>query len=388
MKGRTKVAAYGVGAILLVAVLVAAFRPKPALVEVAAIRRGPMATAVQDRGQTRVLDRYVVSSPVAGNLDRIPLRAGDAVRKGEVVARILPASLSAVASGQARAAVAEAEAVVRQAEANAGRARTRSDLAEKEQKRIAALQRGGIASREQLDAARSDAEAARRDVQAAQAAVAQANAGVAAARAVTLPLSAGRAGMIELRAPVDSRVFSLPERSARPVLPGEAIMILGNPHEIEAVIDVLSEDAVRIAAGDRAELMEWGGDHPLPGVVKNVESSAFTKVSALGIEEQRVHVIVAIPEPPPALGDAYRVQGRMIVWSSQNAMQIPVGALTRFGDRWGAYVVDGGRSRKRTIEIGHRSDQTAEIVSGLREGDRVIIHPSDEIADGARVKAR
>ncbi len=388
MKGKTKTAAYAAGAIVLAVILIAAFWPNSASVEVTEIKRGPMTTAIQDRGQTRVLDRYVVASPVAGNLERISFRAGDAVRRGDIVARVLPASLSAVASGQTRAAIAEAEAAVRQAEAVAGRGRSRADLAERERNRIEALQRSGIASREQLDAARSDAESARRDLQAAQAAVAQANANLESARAAALPLTSGRTGVIELHAPVDSRVFALPERSARPVMPGETIMALGNPHEIEAVIDVLSEDAVKVKAGDRAELIEWGGDHPLPGVVKYVESSAFTKISALGIEEQRVHVIVSIPEPPAALGDAYRVQGRMIVWSSPNALQIPVGALTRFGDRWGAYVVDSGRARKRTIEIGHRSDQAAEILSGLREGDRVIIHPGDEIADGVRVKAR
>jgi HlyD family secretion protein len=142
---------------------------------------------------------------------------------------------------------------------------------------------------------------------------------------------------------------------------------------------------VKTAVGDPASLIDWGGDHPLPGTVKNVEASAFTKISALGIEEQRVHVIVSIPNPPASLGDGYRVQGRVIIWSSSDAVQIPIGALTRFGSRWATFVVDGGRARARVLDIGHRNDEAAEALSGARAGDRVILHPSDAIANDVRV---
>jgi HlyD family secretion protein len=373
------------GAIVLVAILVLAFRPHPVKVEAVKVTRGPMSSAVQDRGQTRVVDRYVISSPVAGNLERIAFQAGDSVKAGEVVALITPATLTAVGNLQARAAVTQAEAAVAQAQAARARAAAQVQLAGSELRRITALHAQGISSQQDLDTARANDQTARRDEQAARAAVAQSDANLASAKAALLVLHPGSGGIVELRAPVDSRIFTIPERSGRAVAAGDTIMSLGNPHEIEAVIDLLSEDAVKTATGDRAFLIDWGGDHPLPGVVKNVEASAFTKVSALGIEEQRVHVIVSIPDPPPSLGDAYRVQGKIVVWSSQDAVQIPIGALTRFGSRWGAFVVESGRVRARQLEIGHRNDEAAEVLSGVRPGEQVILHPSDEIAEGARV---
>ena len=372
---------------IVLVLVILAFRPRPVDVEVAPLRRGAMSVAVQDRGQTRVLDRYVISSPLAGNLERIPFQAGDAVKQGEVVARIAPSTLSVVGGRQAQAAARQAEATVGEAAANLRRAESRANLAAKAHRRLVVLRASGIASQELLDTSRADYEGTVRDVEAARATVAQANAGVASARAALLALNHGGAGTVEIRAPLDSRIFGIPERSGRAVLPGDPIMTLGNPHEIEAVIDLLSEDAVKTTVGDRAFLVDWGGPHPLNGSVKSVESSAFTKVSALGIEEQRVHVIVSIPNPPPAIGDGYRVQGRIVVWSSPDALQVPVGALTRFGERWGAYVVDGGRAHSRTLQIGHRGDEAAEVISGLRANERVILHPSDAIADGVKVKS-
>ncbi len=369
---------------VLLLALVLAFRPHPVEVEVAAVTRGPMSATIQDRGQTRVLDRYVISSPVAGTLERIPFQAGQAVAHGEVVARIAPSRLTPIGGAQARAAVAEAEAAVRTALANTGSAQARAELTAKEYQRVAALATQGIVSRQEVDVARANRDSAQRDLQAARATVAQANAGLASAQAALLALQPGSAGTIEIRAPVDSRIFAIPERSSRAVGAGDPLITLGNPHEIEAVIDLLSEDAVKTKVGDRVFLVDWGGS-PLPGVVKTVEASAFTKISALGIEEQRVHVIAAIPDPPPSLGDGYRVQGRVVVWSASDAVQVPIGALTRFGARWGTYVVADGRARRRQLEIGHRNDETAEVVSGLRPGEQVILHPTDEIADGIRV---
>ncbi len=380
-----RMAIWGGVALALVVLLFIAFRPQPVTVETAAVTHGPMTATVQDRGQTRVLDRFVISAPVAGNLERIPFQAGDSVKAGQVVARIAPSSLSAVGATQARAAVAQAEAAVREATANIGAAEARANVAAKESRRIAALRASGIASQQALDSARANEQTAAGDVQAARAALGQANANLTSTRAALLGQHPAQGGLVELHAPVDARVFSLPERSGRTVLPGDTIMTLGNPHEIEAVIDLLSEDAVKTAAGDRAFLIDWGSDHPLPGAVKHVEASAFTKISALGIEEQRVHVIVSIPDPPPTLGDGYRVQGRIVVWSSADAVQIPIGALTRFGTSWGAFVADGGRAHKRELQIGHRNDLFAEVLSGVRPGERVIVHPSDAVSDGTRV---
>lgn len=385
MNVRRKTVLWIASAIVLLVVLVLAFRPRAVQVETALVKRGAMSAAVQDRGQTRVVDRYVISSPVAGNLERIPFQAGDSVKAGELVARITPASLTAVGNLQARAAVAQAAGAVSQAQATLGRTVAQEQLASKELRRIIALHTQGISSQQDVDAARANEQSAARDAQAARAEIAQANANLASARAALLAVHPGSGGVVELRAPVDSRIFSIPERSGRAVVPGDPIMTLGNPHEIEAVIDLLSEDAVKTAVGDPAFLIDWGGGHPLPGTVKNVEASAFTKVSALGIEEQRVHVIVSIPNPPAMLGDGYRVQGRIIIWSSDDAVQIPIGALTRFGSRWGTFVVDGARAKARVLDIGHRNDESAEVLSGTTVGEKVILHPSDAVSDGVRV---
>lgn len=387
MKTKSKYVLWSGVAAVVAALLIAALRPEAVNVETATARKAPMIATVQDRGETRVLDRFVVSAPVAGELVRIPLRAGDAVRKGDIVAQIRPSRLSAVATGQTRAAVVQAEAALRETSARVAAAKARVEYAERELRRISAMHSQGIASNEALDAARSSAETARSDVQAATASEAQARAALDAAKIATLPLTEGT-GVINLFAPVDARIFAIPDRSARAVMPGEPVLTLGNPREIEAVIDVLSEDAVRISPGQRALLVDWGGERPLEGVVRQVEASAFTKVSALGIEEQRVHVIVSIPDPPPSLGDAYRVQGRIVVWSSPSALQIPVGALTRFEERWGAWVLADGRARRRVISIGHRNDEAAEVLSGLREGEPVAMHPADDIAEGVRVTSR
>jgi len=374
-----------IAASVLLIVLGLAFRPRAVDVELAAVARGPMSVAVQDRGQTRVLDRYAISSPVAGTLERIPFQAGDSVRAGDVLARIAPSALSPLGGAQTHAAVAQAEAALRQAEAAAGGTQAKADLASEEYRRAAALAAQGLVAPQDLDIAHANQAAAQRDLQAAHASVAQSRAALASARAALMVLDPGNAGVLEIRAPVDSRIFAVPERSGRAVAAGDPLMTLGNPHEIEAVIDLLSEDAVRTSAGDLVFLVDWGGDHPLPGRVKTVEASAFTKISALGIEEQRVHVIASIPDPPPSLGDGYRVQGQIVVWSAPDAVQVPIGALTRFGSHWGAFVALDGRARMRELQIGHRNDETAEVLDGVRTGERVIVHPTDEIADGVRV---
>lgn len=381
---RRKTIWIAVGVIALV-LLALAFRPKRVPVESAKVVKGPMTVTVDARGETRVLDRYVVTAPVAGNLERIPLRPGDMVTKGDVVARLAPSSLSGVGAMQARAGVAQAQGALREAEAAAAGARTRSALAATEQRRTAALEAQGIASREAIDRARAEAESARREAEAANAAVAQARANLASANAALTPTAPGGRGTIEIRSPVSARVFNIPERSGRAIAPGETILTLGNPSEIEARIEVLSQDAVKIRPGARAMLVDWGGPQPLPGTVRTIESSAFTKISALGIEEQRVYVVVALQNPPQQLGDGYRVQGRIVIWESPAALQVPVGALTRFDEKWGVFVIDDGVARQRLIEIDHRNEQLAEVTKGLDEGDMVIVHPGDKIADGVRV---
>jgi HlyD family secretion protein len=191
---------------------------------------------------------------------------------------------------------------------------------------------------------------------------------------------------MDVRAPVDGRVFRVPQRSERIVAAGEAILELGNVRQLELVIDVLSEDAVKIRPGNRVIVDQWGGEQPLEGVIRLVEPSAFTKISALGIEEQRVNVIADLKEGPPSLGDAFRIEGKIVIWESGDVVKVPISALARGDQGWSVFLVENGRAKQRTIEIGRRNPLEAQVRSGLREGEVVIVHPGSEVRGGVRVR--
>ena len=292
-----------------------------------------------------------------------------------------------MAERQAEAAEREARAAVTDAEAALERARAESALAARERARLDGLDAAGAIPHQQYDEAVTRAQTAAHAVRIRRRRWStQARANLASARAALLPGKPGDAGVVDphrarrcphLRHPRAERPRRPPRRPDhdprqsprdrsrdRPPLPGR------RPDQAPAT---------------RAELIDWGGGAPIPGAVKTVECSAFTKISALGIEEQRVHVIVTIPDPPPTLGDAYRVQGRIIVWQTPEAIQIPIGSLVRFGTDWGVYLVDSGRAKKRVIHIDHRNEDTAEVTSGVQPGGTVIVHPGDDVEDGVRV---
>jgi HlyD family secretion protein len=261
------------------------------------------------------------------------------------------------------------------------------ELARRELRRFEELAREGVAASSALDQARTAEETARRDLAAARARVSAAQSNLEAARARILSTAPGSASAaIDVRSPVAGRVFRVPERSERVVGAGEPILELGDASSIELVIDVLSEDAVRIRPGNPVRVEEWGGEGALRGAVRTIEPSAFTKISALGIEEQRVNVIASILDAPPQLGDAYRVEARIVVWSEADALQVPVSALGRAGEAWSVYVARDGRAQRRLIRIGHRNARVAEVLEGLGEGDRVIVHPGNDVADDVRVR--
>lgn len=378
---------YGAAGAILIALVVIAFIPEPVLVEASAVVRGPMQVTVDQEGKTRVVDRFVVAAPAAGRLQRIDLREGTAVRPGDVVARIAPAPLDPARRRELEALVTAAQGALAEAQAGAQRAEAAHELARQELQRTESLAREGVAAARALDEARAAEETARRDVAAARAAVGSARSNLEAARARILSTSqTGAAAAIDVRSPVAGRVLRVPERSERVVAPGEPIVELGDASAIELVIDVLSEDAVRIRPGAPVIVEEWGGDAPLRGRVRVVEPSAFTKISALGIEEQRVNVIASIDDAPPQLGDAYRVEARIVVWSDADALQVPVSALGRKGDAWSVYVVADGRARERTVRLGQRNPRVAQVLEGLTGGERVIIHPGNDVADGVRVR--
>jgi HlyD family secretion protein len=364
--------------------------PSPIAIEVASVDQGPLRLTIDEEGESRAHDRFVVSAPVSGRLERIELHDGDFVRKGAVVASIYPAPLNPKESGEYRARLDGAEALKREADVRVARARVSYEQARRERQRTEQLAEEGLVSIQsheqalsaeatsatELEAARFRAEAAASDERTARAAL------IAVDRE---PPSGGR--IVAVRAPVGSRVLKVVEKSERVVAAGEPLVILGDPRRLEVVVDVLTTDAVRVKVGDPVLLEGWGGEAPIRARVRLIEAGAFTKVSALGVEEQRVNIVADFLDPPGALGDGYRVEARIIIWEA-NVLRVRSSALFRHGDGWSVFVVRAGRAHRRDVDIGHRSQFQAEVLGGLEQGDEVIVHPSNRLTDGARVQAQ
>jgi HlyD family secretion protein len=385
-----------IGAIaLLVAAGVAyGFRPQPIEVDTAVVRRGPLQVAIEQEGRTRVVDRYVVTAPVAGFARRITLDPGDTVAQGATLAELEPARadpLDARQRAQASARVGAAAATVQADVQRAGAAASAAALAQNEFLRIEALRKTGYATAADLDRSASAAARAVADLRSAVFAVATARHELAAAQ--TALQYAGTAGgaPLPVRSPVAASVLRIPHKSEGPVAAGQALIEIGDPRTLEVEVDLLSADAVRVHPGTAVLLERWGGPGALKGVVRVVEPSGFTKVSALGVEEQRVWVIVALTSPPPEwqrLGDAYRVEARLIVWEAKDVLQLPASALFRDGDGWAAFVVEQGKARKRQVRVGQGNGLQTELVSGIAAGAKVLVHPDDRIHDGVGVAVR
>lgn len=375
-------------ALVLALLVVLAFLPDPVPVETEEVARGSMQVTIDEQGKTRVIDRFTITAPTAGRLARIDLREGAAVLEGTVVARIAPAPLDSARGAELQAMLQTAQAAQQEASAAAARAESAWELRRQELRRVQELARGGIVSPSNVDTARMQEETSRRELAAARAAISAAASNVAAARARLLGASDAPAGgsIAEVRSPAAGRILRVPDRSSRVVQPGQPLLEIGNANRLELVIEVLSEDAVKIRAGNEVIVREWGGDQPLRGTVRVVEPGAFTKFSALGIEEQRVNVIADVNDAPASLGDAYRIEASIVVWSAPSTLKVPISALGRAGDRWSVFVAEDGRAKLRTITIGQRNPREAEVREGLREGERVIVHPGTDVADGARIR--
>jgi HlyD family secretion protein len=383
----------------LVAALAYAFLPGPVPAELGAVVRGPLVVTVDQDGKTRVRDRYVVSAPLQGQLLRIALRAGDPIEAGRTQLAVIepkePDLLDPREEAQAQAKVKAAEAVLQRTAPLLMAAEAEANLARKELDRLTRLREARVASQQEFDAAAQREQVAAQNLRAAQFASRIAEFELEMARAVLVrskPRSPGETPpRLEIIAPVSGRVLRVFQESATVVQAGARLLEVGNPIDLEAEIDVLSADAVKVRPGARVILEHWGGSEPLAGRVRVVEPSAFTKVSALGVEEQRVNVIVDLVDPPekrPTLGDAYRVEARIVVWEATDVLKVPAGALFRRGDGWAAFVVAGGRAEERAVEIGHRNDAEAEVLAGLGEGERVVLYPGDRVRPGVRVAAR
>ncbi|HHL39685.1 MAG TPA: efflux RND transporter periplasmic adaptor subunit [Deltaproteobacteria bacterium] len=371
--------------------------PAPLPVETASAVRAPLRVTVTEDGKTRVVDRFVISAPVAGFVRRLRLDVGDRVSRGLVVAEmepLRPQVLDRRSRAESRARVEAARAALKAAVEKAAAAATDRDLARTEYERIERLHAGGYAPRDMLDRAGADldrAEAALRSARfSADVARFELEAAQTALRYSAAEGDAADAGeVVTLRSPVAGSVLKVFRKSEGVVAAGQPLLEVGDTAAIEVEVDVLSEDAVRIREGMAVVIERWGGAVALEGKVRTVEPVGFTKVSALGVEEQRVLVIVEITSPRnrwERLGHGYRVEASFVLWEGSDVLQVPASALFRRGEGWACFVVEEGRARLRMVKVGHRNGLAAEILSGLRPGEIVITHPANEIDDGVAVE--
>lgn len=387
--------------IVIIAAIAWAFVPKPVEVDLAEVGRGPLQVTVDHEGKTRIKERYVVSAPLGGWMQRVPWKAGDAVQAGKTLLAVIqpsdPALLDARTIAQAEARVKAAEAVKAQSVPNLDRARAAEKLAKADLQRAQQLIAQGAMAQQQFDAAQERERAAVESVKAAQYAAQIADFELEQAKAALLRVrpdassQQAEAGSFDIYSPISGRVLRVLQESATAVAPGQPLLEVGDPTNLEIVVDVLSSDAVKVRPGAEMLLAHWGGARPLAARVRLVEPAGFLKVSALGVEEQRVNVIGDFVDPPEqwsTLGDAFRVEARIVTWEGQDVLQVPSSALFRSGDGWAVFRVADGRARIRQVSIGHSNGLESEVLEGLQSGDQVIVHPGDKVKDGVRVAAR
>ena len=369
-----------------VAVLTMFLRPDPIAVEVATAEMRPLDVTIDEDGRTRAVDRYVVTAPVAGRLERIGIREGDCIAAGDILARLEPLPLDASTREQLEARLSAARARQRAAAATFERARSAREQARRELERRRSLANEGAIATEHVEQYALALETREEELRSAEAANSAAAADVDAVQA-SLLAERGPNAAIAVRAPAAGTALRIPERSGRIVQAGETLLEIGDPAALEVIVDVLTTDAVRIRPGMPATLEGWGGSAAIPARVRIIEPSAFTHTSALGVDEQRVNVILDLEERPESLGDGYRVEASILIWAAENVLTVPSSALFRAGSGWQLFVMEEGRAQLRDVVLGERSGVTAQITQGVSEGELVLQFPSDEIRDGIRVEA-
>lgn len=391
---------WGTLGLLLLAALVYTFMPQPVPVDLVEALHGPLLITIDEEGETRVRDIYVLSAPVAGRALRIEAEVGDSVVAGETVVAeiepIDPSFLDPRSEAQARAEINAAESARDLALAQLDSARAELEFAESELQRARQLVRDKLISEHALDEAERGYKTRKAELATARAALQMSSFELERARAqLVSPASPHerheRCECVPLRAPVNGRILRVLHESEGVVNAGEPLVEIGNPGDLEIVTDLLSTDAVRATAGQRVIIRQWGGEQTLEGRVRRVEPFGFTKVSALGIEEQRVNVIIDITSPPEAwarLGHGYQLETRIVLSEQPDVLKLPLTALFRDGPRWAVYIVEAGRARLRHVKVGEHSQLEAGILQGLKAGERVIEHPGNRIADGVRITAR
>lgn len=382
--------------VAIVAVLVYGFWPQPVTVELGRVSRGPLQVSVEEEGRTRVRERFMISAPVAAYARRLDLDVGDRVSAGQALVDLEPLRSSVLdprSRAEAQARVAAAAAALKAAQEKLSAAASTAGHTEREYQRLKRLRAVQYVSENELEQAMNQAQEAAAAHRAAKSEVEVARYQLEAARTVLKYSAAVPANVphehVILHSPVAGRVLKVYRRSEGVVASGEPLLDIGNPQDLEVEVDVLSEDAVRLHRDTPVVFDRWGGPR-LQGVVRVVEPVGFTKVSALGVEEQRVRVIVDFTSPQAQwarLGDGYRIDARFILWQGEDVLQVPASALFRYRDAWAVFAVRGGRAVRTRVEIGHRNGLAAQVLKGLNAGETVITHPSDAVDDGVRVAA-
>ncbi len=370
-----------VGLAGVVVLITAGLWPRPVPAEIASVSMGPLRTVVSEEGKTRIRQRYTVSAPVGGQLRRFPLKPGAVVLSNETVVATIDPVTPPVLDARSRGM---AEARRDAASASVGKYRASHDFAARELKRLEGLFQQQTISIQDLERARLAEASAAEELKAGEGALRQIDAELIEFSRFPARVVAP----VEVRAPASGRVLRVFEENSRVVSSGTPLLEIGDPTDLEVVVEVLSRDGASILPGTRIEFEQWGGTGPLQGTVRLVEPAAFTKISALGVEEQRVRLVADLTTPPeqrPTLGDNFRVDARVITWETERGMKIPSGALFHIGNSAGVFLVEGSRARLRQVKVGHSSGAEVQVLEGVKEGDEVIIYPGNRIKEGQRV---
>jgi HlyD family secretion protein len=384
--------------VLVIGLLVWGFWPRPVPVELVKPQRAPMTVTIEEEGQTRVIDRFIISAPVDGVACRVQWDVGDTVQAGQTLLRISPLEsrvLDPRSRAEAEARVAAAKSTLELARQQADAAGAGANFQRSEIKRLKPLAEQGVISEGAFDKAQMDLLTAEATLRSANHAVEVARYERQAAE-TALKYSAGTvtddpAIHVPVKSPISGKILQMSHECEGPVTTGQTLLVVGDPSLLEVVVDLLSADAVKVKPGTKVYFDRWGGDEPLEGRVHTVEPIGFTKISALGVEEQRVNVIADFVSPKEdwqRLGDGYRVEARFVVWEGEDVLQVPASSLFRLNEGWALFVVEDGLAHQRVVKVGQRTGLVAQILEGVKEGDQVVNHPSDEVSDGVRISER
>jgi len=377
---------YLLAAIAALMLITLMLRPEPLRVDTGQVQQGSMQVTIDEQGETRAHDRFVVTAPVAGRLTRIELHDGDAIHVDQVIAQIAPLPLSMRERDEQSARIAAAQSRQREAEELVRHGKEDLEQAKRERKRVESLVKNGFMSAQAAEQARNAEVTIANDLVAARFRAKSAAAEVRLAKSGLIAVEGGKDALFKVRSPVAGRILRIDDPSERVVAAGATLLTVGDLSKLEIVIELLSSEAVKVKPGMPVIIDGWGGSQPLMAKVQRVEPYAYTKVSALGVEEKRTNVIADFVDAPQALGDGYRVNAHIIVWSADRVAKVDASALFRCGEAWCAFVVEKGQAKKRVVKIGQRNAQEAEVTEGLAPGETVIRHPPNQIEDGVKVR--